>query len=553
MSIRQFWAKLNLNIGNTLLYYIISNMKVSNLYKPASILLLIISSFLLLIYKLDYEYFFTDEVVYVQTGQNLLVGDYTQSREVPMLGKYIVGLTATFAHRNIFLLRLPFVFMAVASVFIVFLILKERYGHYWGILGGFLYIFSPFTYSTSRMAMLEPLNNLLWLCFHFFYLRFFMYKKIRYMLFAGVFIGLGMATKIPSIVLYPFSLLIFLMYLKAKKLKFGLDHLKELLTMYGASVLVYGLSYLGLFLKEGVDGLIKVPQNVYDKYLIKRDLVGKAHIVDGKIYNQSPYWYYFYYIAQEYSPPQLFTAVAGSIVWIVERSFFALYWLMFLITSFLFFQALNVKASRYISFMEVALVFLSIIALKELSDLLKRKYKSRVTMYVLGSIFIAILVPRLIHISNIEPTKYNALKNFLIENTNNFTNGDRTIIYGSIRSGRWTFKEVRDDLVVIRKEFELKCEYQNFKYIVFDKTELTKSLINQPNVLYDFIERNKVDYAYKKINGMDIYTKKENSNPLPFDDCLTHLPLKNAGISNWVFSESGSSVKFCLQGSFSCV
>src|SRR3990167_2273157 len=182
--------------------------------KQLSLGALLIFSVFIFTYKLDYEYFFTDEATYNESGMLHLKGQYAKLPEVPLLGKYIAGITGVMMGRNLFLLRLPYALMGVASVFLVYLILEKEHGHYWGLLGGMLFTQSPFLYSATRRVMLEPVLHLIWLSFHLMYLRFLETEKPKYALLSGLFIGLGMATKIPSTLLYPFSFTTLLLYQK---------------------------------------------------------------------------------------------------------------------------------------------------------------------------------------------------------------------------------------------------------------------------------------------------------------------------------------------------
>jgi len=63
---------------------------------------------LLFTYKLDYHYFFTDEILYVQRGIEQFSGIFGDTLQVPPLPKYFAGLLYKIVGNNLGLLRLPY-------------------------------------------------------------------------------------------------------------------------------------------------------------------------------------------------------------------------------------------------------------------------------------------------------------------------------------------------------------------------------------------------------------------------------------------------------------
>lgn len=134
------------------------------------IFLLVAVAFLI---KLDYYYFFTDEILYVQTGAEHLSGIYTDTLQVPPLPKLLAGGAYIVAGRNLFLLRLPYALMGIASTYFVYLILKREFSKYFALFGVVLFVTDRIIFDATRMVMLEPLMHLAWLGFLYFYYNTF--------------------------------------------------------------------------------------------------------------------------------------------------------------------------------------------------------------------------------------------------------------------------------------------------------------------------------------------------------------------------------------------
>jgi len=474
------------------------------------ILLILVLSSALMFYKLNYESFFTDEILYTDAGQEYYRGDYTMNLQHPLISKYIAGIVMQFTQTDVFLLRLPFAILGVLSALIVYLIIKEYYEKEYAFLGAMIFSVMPFIYSSTRMVMMEAPMHFFWLLFNLFFIKYLNTSKFKFVVLAGIVIGLGMATKFPTIILYPFSITAFAVFKKISKKALTKNEFIHFVSMFGISLGTYGLTYIDLFIKSGIDGLIRVVRVTKDVF-ISRNEEGKAQVVGDAVYNKSPWWYYGYFMVNKYPVLQLVITPISLLAAMFEKSFYSLYWLVFGIYTFVFFQLIPLKNDRYISTIEIALVFLSVSGLRYIvRKFTNVKVKQLLILALITLVFI--FLPRLQNITQQTPTKYYALYNYLVEKTNNFTNGDRTYIMGSIRSSRWQFDHVAPDLVVSRKDFDIMFpEFPNFKYIVFDDNELLK---NQNNELYRYIKYNKDQYTVEQVPGLTIYILKVGATPL---------------------------------------
>jgi hypothetical protein len=103
------------------------------------------------------------------------------------------------------------------------------------------------------------------------------------------------------------------------------------------------------------------------------------------------------------------------------------------------------------------------------------------------------------------PTSYNALLKFTRKATNNFTNGERVYIFGSIRSSRWYFDDVKEDIVVSRKDFDVMAvEFGDFKYIAVEDSEVIK---NPQNALSEYLYQYKQKYDVIGMTGFSSIQK----------------------------------------------
>ncbi len=456
------------------------------------------------VYKLDYRSFFTDELAYIESGEALLRGDYSQNREVPPIGKYAAGIVYKLAGRNVFLLRLPFALLLPLSAFVAYLIIRLFYAEPWAVLGSALFGWMPFLFTETRMVMLEGPLILFWLLFHLNFLKYLQNGLTKYAAFSGFFLGLSLATKIPSIILPVFVVCSVLLFRIIPTKRFSKDEIKNLIIMSGISLLVYISLLIPQLIREGLQGAALHLKSIYRAYFVQRDLKGKLHFANGVLYLKSPYWYYFHFIKESYNLPLIISSAASPVAALFQKSFFAHYWLLFLMIASIFSQSLGVKQVRYITYLEVPMAFLIVVMT---SYLFKKSKAAGIGLAVVLAVSLA--ATRITYALNESPTGYNLLYNYMREETHNFTTGERIYIYGSIRSSRWYFFGLADNLFVSRKEQKdwdvLGEEMGTFKYLIFDRAEILKK---PDNPFYIYAKSHESQYNKAALSEFDIYSLK---------------------------------------------
>jgi 4-amino-4-deoxy-L-arabinose transferase-like glycosyltransferase len=356
-----------------------------------------------------------------------------------------------------------------------------------------MFAIMPYIYSASRMVMMESPMHLFWLLYSLYFFRLLKDFDKKNAIFSGVFLGLSIATKFNSAVLIPVSLFILgLQFIKSRNEKI----IWSVFYITGAAIVCFGITYIPLLLAEGTNGIINTIRAIKD-VLLERNSEGKIHVVNDQLFQTSPWWFYLYYIYKEYSIITILVAITGICYAIYKKSTFSLYWLLLLLINVMFFQALTLKNARYISTMEVSLVILIGIFI---SDIYK-KYP-RITFVLV----VIMLSMRIFSLLNMKPNSYNALYLKMKDETSNFKTQDRIYIFGSIRTSRWYFDGLPEDLVISRKDFDvMSAEFPNFKYIAIDPVEEIK---NPNNLLTQYIKLNEAKYAYMDLNGINLYTRK---------------------------------------------
>jgi hypothetical protein len=110
------------------------------------------------------------------------------------------------------------------------------------------------------------------------------------------------------------------------------------------------------------------------------------------------------------------------------------------------------------------------------------------------------------YLVQLEPTSYSALYRYIVKATDNFTNGERLYILGSIRSSRWYFEQAPEDAVVSRKDLDiLSKEFGDFKYVAIEKNEELK---DPQNALTTFVTANRQNYSSVDMEGLTLYIMK---------------------------------------------
>lgn len=473
--------------------YLSKNWKIDFL----AIVLLFIS-FFALSYKLNYESFFTDEILYVKTGILALKHEYTQALEVPPLGKYLAGFAARQDEYNVFQMRLPYVLISTLSCLLVYKLLKEYYRGVWGFVGGLLYLVSPFIFDGTRMVMMESPMLFFWLLFHWWFLKYIKTLSAKYAYLAGLAMGLGLAIKLTSVILFAQSFIFFaFLYLRDR----NKEILKNAFFAYIISAFVYAFTYIDLVISQGKEGIIGVLKFIKNRYGGKEE-DGKIHIVDGNVYLTSPWWYYFHYFIKQYNPFHALIVVGGLVIPFIKRNLFNSYWLTFFALTFTFSQLVTVKSPRYIIPFELPLIFLTTIFLHTIYHF--KPIGKLITLLIL----VMLIFWKINYLNSIVPTKYTALRQYILENTNYFETGDRTMIYGAIRPSKWAFEDIdpKHKYIVSRKDLEIMApEFDIFRFIVFDEVELLK---DPNNMLYNYVMSNNQNYNLQELPGLYVYVRK---------------------------------------------
>lgn len=448
----------------------------SNIIKLIIFLIFVLISAFFLFYKLNFVSTFTDEIVYMESGKQVVFeNNFEKSREVPILGKYVGVIAYKLSEGNgdIGMARIPYAFMGLISSILVFLILKKQFGFYIGILGGSLYTVAPLIYYSTRMVMLEAQLFLFWLLFHLFFLDYLKSKSRKYLVICGVIFGLALSSKLPTIILFPFSGITYFLHDKYFKKSFSITkYIINLATMYLTAVGTFLSTYVHLLFIEGIHGLKLVFINFYTEYFQWGVSATKKHYILGKHYKVSPSYAYFYYMKDKYNPIHLwFTLISPFIALIKSFDFFTIYWGLFFLISFTLMQSMKIKnGERYAAEFEMSLVFLSVIAILSIAKHFGKKLNIK-TEHIILFFFLVLFIPRVYTIIKQKPTGYNAVYQYLYSKTNGFNDDSKIyILASSNRSFRWYFSDIRNlNSSNDRNAFETYEPY--FDFLVFDNNE----------------------------------------------------------------------------------
>jgi 4-amino-4-deoxy-L-arabinose transferase-like glycosyltransferase len=468
--------------------------------KAVQICLVFILALALFVYKLDYTSFFTDEILYVDSGREYLIkNDFTMNLQHPFIAKYIAGIASLRNDRDVFLMRLPFAFIGACSAVVVFLIALDWLELTWALVATLLFLTYPFIFDATRMTMMESPMHLFWLLAHLSFLRYLKKPKIQNTILTGVFLGLSISTKFTSAIFFPFTIAIILIYSFSTNKKL-MEYKTYLVTLITAAIVV-GTTYIPLILKRGLYFTVTDVLRANKDTILNRNSTGKIHVVGNRVYDESPWWFYFYYIFKAYSLPQVVITFFGIIANFIKKSFFGTYWLTFLGCNTVLFWMMTLKNARYISSMEIALIFLTTLGLKIAYEKLNNKFAK----ILIATILTTIIIFRAIQIINMQPTLYNALYKYINTETQSFSNGKRTFILGSIRSSRWYFANTPEDLVVSRKDFDvIGKELKDFDYLAIDENEYIK---NSDTTLQNLLELYANNYEKVTFPGLVVYKK----------------------------------------------
>ena len=463
---------------------------------------------LLFVLKLDHAYFFTDEILYIKTGADHLKGIYTSTLQVPVLPKYIAGALYTLFNTNIYLMRLPFALTGIATAVLLYFIVKREYGSKYGLVAAALFTGSNILFDATRMVMLEPLMHLFWLLFHFFFYSTLFSKNRRLYVYAGLFFGLSLGTKLTSIVLIPFTLIVASYMLLSKKESL-LSLIKNYFVLYFSGAIAILVTYIGYFAKLGIITGIKLTKFSIENVYLNKSSEGKLHVIGSSLYQKSPWWTYFYYLIKNNGFVVSVVYALGAFFALFKRNVFVFYWAVFLVITFAFLESLGVKNARYISSFELPLIVLCVSGIHFILERLRAS--ANVTNIVLASLIVFSLGSQSVRLTNTRPSEYEGVFRFFKVQTNNFTKFERMYIFGSIRSVKWYRAQLANkDMLLYRRDFEVMCpEFSTFKYIVFDKDELLKA---PNNMLFEFVQSTRASFDMRDLAGMVLFTRKEGSS-----------------------------------------
>jgi hypothetical protein len=465
----------------------------------------------LFIYKLDYPYFFTDEILRVNAGREYLNGIYEENMQVPFPTKYLAGFMYHLSNRDVFLMRLPFALMGFVTSLVLYKILRDEYGYKFGLVGVIIFSSSEIIFSASRMVMLEPLMHLSWVLFLYFYYKAINHSQLRWFLFSGLALGLSLASKVTSVILLPFTIVFFFYQLKSAGLK---DLIFRYTLMYGTGLAVFFSTYIDTFRKIGEkETFNRVYETLQDDYL-KKNEEGKPHVINGTVYLKSPAWTYLLYMYTKGGAIRLITYIAGTVFALANRNLFISFWGVFFLLSLSFHQFSTVKNVRYVSSFEIPMIVLSVSGLYYLSK------KLPYIKYVLGVILVILFSVHAVNAVTQQKTEYNALYNkYLYDETNGFTSNDKIYVYGSIRSNHWYVhgKAVGMDMFDKEKFISEECYfYDIYTYIIFDQEELLRY---GSNLIYEFVLVNIDSYEKLEKHGFLIYKRIPGSKTQ--ETCVT--------------------------------
>lgn len=469
----------------------------------------------LFLIKLDRYYFFTDEILYVQTGIEHFQGLYNDTLQVPPIPKYFAGAAYTLAKENVAYARIPYAFLGVFSAYLIYLIVKKEYNSYLGYIGALMFVTSRIIFDASRMIMLEPLLHLFLLLFLYFYYNTFTKNSHRIYLISGLFLGLSLSIKLTSLILLPFVLLGFIYKIVIQKVP-TIEATKYYLYMVFTAAFTGLLGYLHFFYKSGIfSAIIETIKSIRDVYFLKSE-EGKTHVIGGNIYEKSPWWTYFYYFIQNNGVFRATFYLVTLVFSLIKRNFFIYYWGIFLIFVTLFHQLSGVKNVRYISSIEIPIIVLSVAGINYFFEQLKTFIKPIYLKLFVSIVLACFILVHINYLNKLNYTEYAGLFRYFQQETSNFEQYKRMYAFGSVRSLKYYRDLVPNmNMLLWRKDYNVMCpEFNSFDYFAFDKEELLKS---PDNFMFTYVQVNKANFEQVlEISDMYVYKKfKEFESILP--------------------------------------
>lgn len=469
-----------------------------------TVFIILISTFFYF-YKLDYSYFFTDEILYLDSGRQYLKGNFENNMQVPFIAKYVLGYMYPIADHNVFLLRAPFAIMGILTSLTLFLIIKKEYGTKLGLIGFLLFLCNPLILNATKMGMLEAPMHLFWLLFAYFFIEANKNFRLLFFTISGLFLGLAFASKFTSIALIPAILVLFILQFNGNK-----KNLLGYLLMFGTAGFGFIISYFPAVQKLGIKTTyLKVSEAFVEGY-IGRSEEGKLHLINGQVFLKSPWWSYIFFLVNKLTIFGLILYLGGIISSIFNiKNRFLYFWGTFFASALILFQISGVKSERYLASLLIPAVVLVVIGI----DYLLKKFKyAQYAIYAL--IFIQVLITSASLISQ-EPDRYNGLiNNYVSSESNQFTQNKKFYIYGSIRSIRWYVNGKAEglDMFDYEKNLEDICSKVNiYDYFVIDREEIQRYGDNRITL---FLNKNIGNFELAEKYGFNIYKRNVSKDQI---------------------------------------
>ena len=479
--------------------------KTSKLKELSIIVALTLISSLFYFYKLDNSYFFTDEILYLDSGRQYLKGNFENNMQVPFIAKYVLGYFYTFADHNVLLLRTPFAVMGILTSLTLFFIIKKEYGTKLGLIGFSLFLCNPLILSATKMGMLEAPMHLFWLLFAYFFIEANKNFRLLFFTISGLFLGLAFASKFTSIALIPAILVLFILQFNGNK-----KYLLGYLLMFGTAGLGFIATYFPAIQKLGIKATYLKINGAFVEGYLGRSEEGKLHLINGQVFLKSPWWSYIFFLTNKVSVFGLilyFGGIISSVFNIKNR--FLYFWSTFFVSALVLFQISGVKSERYLASLLIPAVVLVIIGV----DYLFKKFKyAQYPIYIL--IFIQVLITSANLISQ-EPDRYNGLiNNYVSSESSQFTQNKKFYIYGSIRSIRWYVNGKAEglDMFDYEKNLEDICSKINiYNYFVIDREEIQRYGDNRITL---FLNKNLGNFELSEKYGFNIYKRNVSKDQI---------------------------------------
>ena len=330
-------------------------------------------SFFLMIFSSATDSMVVDEKVHIPAGYlHVWKGDYTFNSEHPPMLNDLAGLFAKFAKPNapavpanftggdqweygdmffylsgnnidkiLFWARLPFIFLTLGLIYLVFLWAKTLFGPKAGLVAATLTAFSPNILAHGRLATTDIGVTLFFLLVCWLLRKYFLKPNLKTVALLGLGLGLVLLAKFSGIFVVPVIILglIFIWFLKRQKFLKSL--LESLLIFAVAGILIWGVYFFSMrtqiitapdslqlsktFHHKVISGTFsKFLIMPYDKYfqgleiLTDHNTSGHWSYLDGEV-GYSGWWYYFPLVMLYKMPLTEIILLVLSIGFVIKR------------------------------------------------------------------------------------------------------------------------------------------------------------------------------------------------------------------------------------------